>query len=518
MPTEEIVAASRSSHGYLVSPLSDHISEMPDGSLLVVGCPIARTGWQTYSVHDLPQQAAKDLGVDISNPSAEIDVYRPAEEVFKPEFLASINGRPICDGHPPGFVTPENFSRYSMGHLQNVRRGPQMEDGEWPIIADLVISGEPLVSKVRDKRSRENSLGYDFGIRKEGDKIIQCDMMANHNAVVPHGRAGDLVAIGDEAPNESPPIAPPVAATSATPNASSTKKEKPKVKNNILHLLGLGLRAKAADAETDPEELGQAALDVGKFKGAITGDTKKKGRDEEEPEDEDHEPEDRPVMDRKRKTRDVEPDIEELPAMDAHRKAMHDALDDLINGGEAKQCTDADLEELKGLLGQFFSEEEQEPQHQVADGGLEELGEEEDEEPDTEPLDEVLGNVEDTEAEPGEEVGPAGEEDLEAEDDEEEFEEEPRVPVQDRARAADGARATLLTLRPSIARCKDAAVQSAFNAALRSVSKASRTSSVGDGYAAFSHGARARAKDASGPSDPNANIQKYYDERRKGGK
>jgi hypothetical protein len=181
----EVIPATRSPHGYLASFLSDNIAEKEDGSLIVVGCPIARTGWQKYSVKDLPQELARRLGVDVSNPEASIDLYRPAKEVFHPEFLASLNGCAITDGHPPGgeFVDPKNFSKYAMGHIQNVRKGPEpMEDGEWPIIADLHISAEPLIGKVRNKTAREISLGYDFSIDRDGDKIIQCSMLGNHNA------------------------------------------------------------------------------------------------------------------------------------------------------------------------------------------------------------------------------------------------------------------------------------------------------------------------------------------------
>src|SRR5580658_8711591 len=101
---EQVIEATRTAHGYLVSPLSENISETPEGFLVVVGCPVARTGWQEYLVKDLPQQSAEELGVDMSNPGATIDLYRPPGEVFAPDFLASLNGKPITDGHPPEFV------------------------------------------------------------------------------------------------------------------------------------------------------------------------------------------------------------------------------------------------------------------------------------------------------------------------------------------------------------------------------------------------------------------------------
>jgi len=113
-------------HGFLASQLTEHIREMDDGSLVVEDCPVARTGFQTYAVRDLPQESARELGIDLNNPHASIDLYRPSSEVFKPEFLASLEGRAVTDGHPQGFVKPENFRELAMGHVQNVRKGEQM--------------------------------------------------------------------------------------------------------------------------------------------------------------------------------------------------------------------------------------------------------------------------------------------------------------------------------------------------------------------------------------------------------
>jgi hypothetical protein len=519
----EIIRATKTVHGYLASPLSEHISEMPDGSLLIVGCPIARTGWQEYAIRDLPQERAKQLGIDISNPSAMIDLYRPASEVFKPEFLASLNGRPVTDNHPPGFVDPTNFNQYSKGHIQNPRKGPHpLEDGEWPVIADIVISGEPLVGKVRTKQAREISLGYDFTIDRDGDRIIQCDYVANHTAVVPKGRAGDLIAIGDAAPDltvqrvtpPEPAASPPEPSAghvALTTHASTTKKEKPKVKNNLLHLLGLGLRAKAADAETDPEDLAQAAVDVGKF-----ADDKRKAGDEDFEIEETGQ-----VKDRKRKAKDLDPEIEETHTND-RRSKMHDALDKMLDA----KGKDEDLNELGDMLKEFFGQEAKEPEHQATD--VEELPEEEEEVEDADPaeLEELLGEGEEPDEEEAddaeEEVGPGGEENLE----EEEEADDRKKRAKDRATAHDGAVATLKMLRPVVARCKDAAMKNAFNTALASVSRASRARTGDSGYSRFAAGSRARsgnlphntARAADAAADANAKLQKYYDERRKGGK
>jgi hypothetical protein len=509
---EEVIDATQTAHGYLVSQLSEHISETPEGFLIVVGCPIARTGFQEYAVRDLPQESAEDLGIDIGNPSALIDLYRPASEVFAPEFLASLNGKPIADNHPPGFITPNNFAEYACGHIQNVRKGDeQLDSGEWPVIADLVISRAPLIDKVRNKTSRDVSLGYDFSIARDGKKIIQCNMVGNHAAIVPKGRAGLEVAIGDSAPGpaSSPPIssiAPPAVERAATSKTSTavqpSKKENKPVANVLKHLLGLGLKAYATDAE--PEALAEAAEAI-KQSPPPAEDKKardRKARDNELMEEDDHDEEvaDAKRKARDRKLRDAELDEEDEPVMDGKRKAMHDALDDLIDQEEAgdkhrakdRKVNDADLEELKSLLGQFFSEEEKEPAH----ASDEDLEEEDEPVVDAAPLDEVLGN-EEPEAEDAKDEDPEElEEEEGAEDDDLEEGEEDLEPVgdkrhaKDRARAADGAAAVLKMLRPVVARCKDSKVQDAFNSALSSVTRSSRASN--GGYGSFAGAARAR--------------------------
>ena len=539
--------------GYYASRISDHREETPEGFIIARDTVLARSGWQTYAVRDLPQEAAQDMGVDMSNPGADIDLYRRPEDVFRPETLASFEGKSLTDGHPPGFVTPENFTEYARGHIQNVRKGKEpLDSGDWPMIGDVIITAEPLLSKVKNNQVKEISLGYDYAIEKDGNRICQVDIVGNHCAVVPKGRAGNEASIGDSAPKptSSPPIssiAPPAVERAATSKTSTavqpSKKENKPVANVLKHLLGLGLKAYATDAE--PEALAEAAEAI-KQSPPPAEDKKardRKARDNELMEEDDHDEEvaDAKRRARDRKLRDAELDEEDEPVMDGKRKAMHDALDDLIDQEEAgdkhrakdRKVNDADLEELKSLLSQFFSEEEKEPEH-AADEDLEE-----EDEPvvDAAPLDEVLGN-EEPEAEDAKDEDPEElEEEEGAEDDDLEEGEEDLEPVgdkrhaKDRARAADGAAAVLKMLRPVVARCKDSKVQDAFNSALSSVTRSSRASS--GGYGSFAASSRARdsklpraplnrayAADSGGNGADKriADVQAAYDTAHKGGK
>ena len=509
MPVEmleepEVIPATKSPHGYLASYISDNISQREDGSLIIVGCPVARTGWQEYEIRNLPQEKAVSLGIDVSNPSAVINLYRAPKDVFDPEFLASLNGIAVVDGHPPTgvFVDTRNFSQYGKGHLQNPRKGPEpMEDGEWPLIADLVISGEPLVGKVERKEAREISLGYDFGIERDGDKVCQVGMRGNHCAVVPHGRAGDLVRIEDAAP-EPVAVERPLGTTAELPSLSqeiptapaisayipiqfNPSKEKTTVKANKLLRLFMGKHliemARATDA--DPEKIMDAVESL---------------PPEVEPE---------PVESQDKKVKDdLPPELEEEEQSE-DRKRMHDALDAMLDEPTARdskrrgRAKDADLEELKSLLSQFFSEEEAEPEHaadepeEVDPSQLEAALADEDpaiEEPEDEDVEDGLG-------EPGEEQVESGEEELEDEDDEP-VESQDRRKAKDHAKAADGAKETLRMLRPFVARVNDASLNKAFNTALGVVTKKSRATATDGGYGGFARAARARD---GAPRNPN---------------
>ena len=542
----EIVAATRSPHGYLVSPLSDNISETEEGYLIIVGCPIARTGWQDYAVRDLPQERAIELGVDVSNPSATISLYRPASEVFAQEFLASLNGKPVVDGHPKDgeFVHKDNYRELAMGHIQNVRKGTEpLEDGEWPIIADLIISAEPLIGKVKNKTARDVSLGYDFSIEREGDRINQCSMIGNHNAIVPRGRAGDYVSIQDAAPETLEPITTPVEGIEAPaypPIAIFTglTKENPhvSVKNKLLRrLLGKEIIEMARAADADPEKVMEAAEAL---------------------------KEDPPPAEDKKAKDDVEvpgnTGANEFQSEDAGRKRMHDALDRMLDEESAvmdkRKGKDADIDELKELLDQYRTEEKTEPEHaedapEADPADLEAvLGEQAEDCPDCgEPM--AADHVCDEEGEPGEELVESGEEELEDAvgdpDTTDPDDDEDHMPATDRAKAADaakrttkarakdakdGARAVLAMLKPIVARSNDSAIKKAWNRAADSVNKSSKPVAQGGGYGGFAASARARdteriktakhssARAADGSTDRDSALQQYYDTALKGGK
>lgn len=170
---------------YYGSQISPHLVDTPEGFLICKDVPIARTGPQDY--------LARELMLD-GDPDRLVTVQRHPEDVFEGAALASFEGKPITDGHPPESVSPENYAAYAKGHVQNVRR-----DGEY-IVADLYINDANLANEVRNNVKREVSCGYLCNYVSDGTGYKQSRIRGNHVAVVPKGRAGAAVAIKDAAP------------------------------------------------------------------------------------------------------------------------------------------------------------------------------------------------------------------------------------------------------------------------------------------------------------------------------
>ena len=170
---------------YYGSSISQNITETPEGYLIARNVPIARTGVQEY--------LARELGLD-GDGERLVKVYRHPEDVFDRAAIASFEGKPLTDEHPPDGVDATNHASYSKGHLQNVRRENER------LVADLVIHDPTLVSEVKNAVKREVSCGYNCDYVPDTDGYRQTNIRGNHVAVVHRGRAGHDVAIHDSAP------------------------------------------------------------------------------------------------------------------------------------------------------------------------------------------------------------------------------------------------------------------------------------------------------------------------------
>ena len=177
---------------YYGTRLSENISRRePEGYLLCLNVPVARTGTQDY----LPEELGITPGSS-SFPSGPglISVYRPEEEVFAPETMASFEGMPVTNEHPPDGVDIENIRRVQMGHAHHIRRGTGDEADL--LLADLIITDEVLIDAILHGK-REISCGYTYELAEENGRYIQRKIRGNHIAVVEAGRAGHRGSIKD---------------------------------------------------------------------------------------------------------------------------------------------------------------------------------------------------------------------------------------------------------------------------------------------------------------------------------
>lgn len=174
---------------YTVEQLGEKQAITPDGFLLCEDTPIARIGHQVYGEHELPGMRGKD---------GLLTIERDADEVFRPETIASFHGKPVTNNHPSEKVTPNNYKAHAVGVVLNPRRGDGIVSDNNFLYADLLIHDPQAIADIRTGK-REVSAGYDAEYEQTGDgQGRQYDIVGNHVALVNRGRCGPLCSIGDE--------------------------------------------------------------------------------------------------------------------------------------------------------------------------------------------------------------------------------------------------------------------------------------------------------------------------------
>lgn len=175
---------------YAVEQVSPKQSITPEGFLVCHDVPIARTGTQLYLADEVPIEGGA---------GGQVQIHRREDQVFRPETMASFEGKPVTIDHPDDFVTPENWKELAVGVTQNVRRGDGLEQDL--LIADLLITDAEAIDKVR-KGLRQVSCGYDADyVQEMPGQGHQENIVGNHVALVDRGRAGPRCAIQDKDSN-----------------------------------------------------------------------------------------------------------------------------------------------------------------------------------------------------------------------------------------------------------------------------------------------------------------------------
>lgn len=157
---------------------------------LVADVRTARTGIQLYAGHEVGKPAL-----------AMVRVYRPADQVFARDSLASYAHKPVTNDHPDEAVNASNWRDIAVGQV-----GDEIaRDGEF-VRVPLIVMDAAAIKAVGDGK-RELSAGYtcdlkwDAGTTPDGEAYdaIQTDIRINHVAIVTAGRAGSQARIGDGA-------------------------------------------------------------------------------------------------------------------------------------------------------------------------------------------------------------------------------------------------------------------------------------------------------------------------------
>jgi hypothetical protein len=175
--------------------LSAKMSVTPAGFLICEDVPIARTGEQLYRADEVPVEPGSD---------SIVHILREPEEVFAAETIASFQGAPFTDGHPPEGVSKDNWQELTMGFVLNPRRGTGIHENA--IVADIQVMN-PLVQALIGAGKREISAGYDCDYEDLGNgKGRQRKIRGNHVALVGMGRCGAECRIGDENPEGASPM------------------------------------------------------------------------------------------------------------------------------------------------------------------------------------------------------------------------------------------------------------------------------------------------------------------------
>ena len=154
--------------------------------------PLARIGFQEYGAHEIDDPAVSPPPQDFFR------VERTPGEVFAPDSIASWNGKPVTNDHPPDLLTPATTREYQVGTMINPRRGEGGNDGL--LLVDMIITCPDTMDDI-EAGKREVSGGYncDYFEITPGH-LQQRNILGNHGALVDEGRCGGACSIHDTRP------------------------------------------------------------------------------------------------------------------------------------------------------------------------------------------------------------------------------------------------------------------------------------------------------------------------------
>lgn len=188
--------------------------------------------------------------------------WRPPEEVFAEDSLATLRGAPVTDLHPSGLVTPQTWRDVTVGHVgDDVTR-----DGIY-VAASVLVQDASEIARVEAGERKEISAGYSCavedtpGITPEGEPYdrVQRRIRYNHAALGPSGwgRAGADVSLRIDSAVEVVRDGAVAARAddNATAGTSSAAEETQRMKKKTLKVRGreIEIRVDAEDGMTEAQ-------------------------------------------------------------------------------------------------------------------------------------------------------------------------------------------------------------------------------------------------------------------------
>lgn len=125
--------------------------------------------------------------------------YRPPDEVFHKDSIASLQDAAVTEHHPGEPVSSGNYSKLAKGHVSGANRA------DTGIGGSVVITDETTIKRIDAKEFRDLSPGYSVdldptpGVTPEGERYdaVQRNIRYNHVALLPpgNGRQGSEVSL-----------------------------------------------------------------------------------------------------------------------------------------------------------------------------------------------------------------------------------------------------------------------------------------------------------------------------------
>lgn len=126
------------------------------------------------------------------NDGTTITEWVTSEALFDADSLGTAGTAAVTLGHPPEFVSPDNWKQYAIGATGSTVKA-RVDDGLVDIV--FVVGDREAIDAIERGEATQVSAGYLVEVAENGGRLEQRNRQYNHFALVPRGRAGADVAL-----------------------------------------------------------------------------------------------------------------------------------------------------------------------------------------------------------------------------------------------------------------------------------------------------------------------------------